>query len=716
MRRRRVGALQCSIPLKVIAIVSANVMLLIAILMFFIRLDVMLYEPEYHNDWMFSESRGFRQALTHAFELTMIANGMTSYALPEVDSETRHGDEAADLQGHQPAAVRSRLDARVILGRYYSNYLYTLSVDGVRYSNDPWSFDRSGELTERSEDQIDEHYQYRYIYNGHSAALSESMNLTSPGPLKTNQLFLAPARLDSTVTLWFSVNAVPANEHNVFYKAHQRYQAIRYLMPLTIPGLMISLIAAFLLVFYSASSSGYKRRPNGDLPDIGDITLSWLDAVPNDIFCLLLILPVGFLVSHNRDLMHFTMLDPRAATFLTADTVQLITVLITILTLLSIFFFSEVRRGRAGVIWGSTWLAFLFSKVGVLWKYRGQIRLVILMGVGILATILAGIWLKSWLIGSAIASILLLVLFGYAYLQSRDLARLKEQSGRMAQGDFNARQREPFRNQVFHELSEDLSAVSLVAARSIQEQIKSEHLKTELISNVSHDLKTPLTSIINYTDLLKRPGLSEAEREDYVLIIEQRARQLKTLTEDLMEASKVTSGNVAVKPDELVLMELLRQAAAEYEAPFEAAGLHLTLRALGGSAERKICSDGQLIWRVLQNLLDNCRKYALPGSRVYLTLSEQPAGICLTLRNISAHPIREPGQHLLERFVRGDASRHTEGSGLGLSIAHSLITLLGGSFALEAVDDLFTVRMEIPFAYAATANPVVPVSSEADDV
>lgn len=705
MRRRRVGALQCSIPLKVIAIISANVVLLIAILMFFIRLDVMLYEPEYHNEWMFSESWGFRQALTQAFELTMIANGIDSYALPEADVETLHEDKQQVIPGYQPVSARSELDAKVILGRYYSNYLYTLSVDGERHSNDPWSFDRDGALLARTEDQIDGHYQYRYIYNGHSAALSESMNRSSPGPLKTDQLFLAPARLDSTVILWFSVNDVPANELNVFYKAHQRYRAIRNLMPMTMPSLMISLIAAFLLMFYGASSSGYKRRPNGDLPDIGDITLSWLDAVPNDIFCLLFILPVGFLVSHNRDLMHFTMLDPRAATFLTADTVQLITVLITVLTLLSIFFFSEVRRGRAGVIWDSTWLAFLFSKVGVLWKHRGQIRLAVLMGLGILATILTGIWLKSWLIGSVTASVLLLILFGYAYLQSRDLARLKEQSGRMAQGDFDARQREPFSNQVFHELSEDLSAVSLVAARSIRDQIKSEHLKAELISNVSHDLKTPLTSIINYTDLLKRPGLSEAERADYIGIIEQRARQLKTLTEDLMEASKVTSGNVAVKPDALVLMELLRQAAAEYEAPFEAVGLHLTLRAIGGSAERTIYSDGQLIWRVLQNLLDNCRKYALSGSRVYLTLSEQPSGLCLTLRNISAHPIREPGQHLLERFVRGDASRHTEGSGLGLSIAHSLITLLGGSFALEAVDDLFTVRVVLPFAYEPAGHP-----------
>ncbi|WKA54197.1 sensor histidine kinase [Planococcus shixiaomingii] len=228
---------------------------------------------------------------------------------------------------------------------------------------------------------------------------------------------------------------------------------------------------------------------------------------------------------------------------------------------------------------------------------------------------------------------------------------------------------------------------------SMSEQAKSERLKTELITNVSHDLRTPLTSIITYTDLMKAPELSTEDRLSYVAILDRKSQRLKTLIEDLFEVSKMASGNMELQRTRLDLTQLMTQALAEHAEDIEASGLDFRINA----PDKAICihADGQKWWRVLDNLIINAIKYALPGTRVYISLNEVDGQAEFVIKNVTRYELGENTDELFERFKRGDVSRQTEGSGLGLAIAQSIVELHGGSMRIEVDGDLFKVTVAI---------------------
>lgn len=224
---------------------------------------------------------------------------------------------------------------------------------------------------------------------------------------------------------------------------------------------------------------------------------------------------------------------------------------------------------------------------------------------------------------------------------------------------------------------------------AVEKELRSERLKTELITNVSHDIRTPLTSIIAYIDLLKQSDLDEESRERYLEILETKAARLKALTDDLFEAAKASTGNIEVHAAPVNLEALVDQGMGELEDKLKASGLEFVIT----RPEEKVIvnADGRLLWRVIENLLSNVTKYAMPQSRVYITIEKDDKnqqGI-LTIKNISAAPLNIPPEELMERFKRGDDSRHNEGSGLGLSIARDLTKLQQGQFNLEIDGDLF---------------------------
>ena len=247
----------------------------------------------------------------------------------------------------------------------------------------------------------------------------------------------------------------------------------------------------------------------------------------------------------------------------------------------------------------------------------------------------------------------------------------------------------------FKEHGENLNAIALGMKRAVESQLKSERLKTELITNVSHDIKTPLTSIINYVDLLKTAE-DETQRAEYLEVLDRQSQRLKKLTEDLVEVSKASSGSMEMHPSRHSVSELLHQALGEYGDRLEKAGLApvLTLP----EQELFAVLDGTLTWRVLDNLFSNACKYGQPGTRFYLDAAEEPVGIRLSFKNISREPLNLSAEELMERFVRGDRSRHSEGSGLGLNIAKSLTELQGGVFTLSVDGDLFKVEITLPKA------------------
>ena len=229
---------------------------------------------------------------------------------------------------------------------------------------------------------------------------------------------------------------------------------------------------------------------------------------------------------------------------------------------------------------------------------------------------------------------------------------------------------------------------------AVTEQVKAERLKTDLITNVSHDLKTPLTSIISYVDLLKRENIENPRVQEYITVLEQKSSRLKNLTEDLVEASKASSGNITLDLIPIHYTEILQQSLGEFEDKLAARSLQV-LTTLP-QEDVLILADGRQLFRVLENLLNNCCKYALLGSRIYIELQKDEEIATFTMKNISEAPLNVSPEELTERFVRGDVSRSTEGSGLGLSIAKSLTKLMNGKMKIEIDGDLYKVSLSFP--------------------
>ena len=272
---------------------------------------------------------------------------------------------------------------------------------------------------------------------------------------------------------------------------------------------------------------------------------------------------------------------------------------------------------------------------------------------------------------------------------------LKRGAAKMAQGDL--RQLVPTKYLIgpFRTFAWELNRLSGAARRAAEQQMKSERMKTELITNVSHDIKTPLTSIINYVDLLEKPH-TEAEGQAYLEVLSRQSQRLKKLVDDLMDMSKASSGNITVELQKLDAAETVHQALGEFADKLEQAGLIPMLRL--PEKPVYILADGKLVWRVMSNLLGNVVKYAMPGTRVYIDLAEEPGKVLLSVKNISREELNVSADELAERFVRGDASRNTEGSGLGLNIAKSLMELQRGSLDITVDGDLFKVTLTFPAA------------------
>lgn len=230
--------------------------------------------------------------------------------------------------------------------------------------------------------------------------------------------------------------------------------------------------------------------------------------------------------------------------------------------------------------------------------------------------------------------------------------------------------------------------------RAVDEAMRNERLKTDLITNVSHDIKTPLTSIINYVDILKRSDIADEKIRGYLDILEAKAHRLKTLTEDVVEASKVSSGNITLEYMDVDLRELIRQTEGEMAEKFSARKLTMVVSLPEELAVIHV--DGRRMWRVLENIFNNAAKYAMPGTRVYADLTASESEVHFSLKNISEQPLNIPAEELTERFIRGDISRSTEGSGLGLSIAKSLTSMQGGKFELYLDGDLFRADLSFP--------------------
>ncbi|MBR3968980.1 MAG: hypothetical protein IKJ93_05275 [Clostridia bacterium] len=290
----------------------------------------------------------------------------------------------------------------------------------------------------------------------------------------------------------------------------------------------------------------------------------------------------------------------------------------------------------------------------------------------------------GWIFSSVIIAIVLL-------LAAIAFQRVKQGGEKIVNGDLDNKIDTTYMFGDIKDFAQSLNNINQGLQSAIDDKMKSERFKTELITNVSHDIKTPLTSIVNYVDLIKKENCDNEKINEYIQVLDRQSNRLKKLTEDLVEMSKASSGNLSVEFTKCNLNLLVSQALGEFSEKLEANSLCVVQSI--ESEEIYIMADGKRLWRVFDNLLSNICKYAMKGTRVYIDLKKENGKAIVIFRNISDSPINLSQEELTERFVRGDRSRNTEGSGLGLSIAKSLTELQRGVFEISADGDLFKAKL-----------------------
>ena len=354
-------------------------------------------------------------------------------------------------------------------------------------------------------------------------------------------------------------------------------------------------------------------------------------------------------------------------------------------------------------------------KTGILWKNTLCWRLWSWLAVGIKNSVkkiirsLPLLW-KAWVIMGALAFFEMIGLMASSYNTELQLAlwflekvvlygflgaclfqmkKLQQAGEQLAEGRLNSKIDTGRMFWDFKKHGENLNNIRGGIQQAVAEQMKSEHFKTELITNVSHDIKTPLTSIINYVDLLEKEEIGNPTAQEYLEVLSRQSARLKKLIEDLMEASKASTGNLTVAWETCDAQVMLTQTIGEFEEKLKASQIELIVQ--GSKEPMVILADPRHLWRIFENLMNNICKYAQPSTRAYVNVEKREQQGKIIFRNISRYALNIDSEELMERFVRGDSSRNTEGSGLGLSIAKSLTELMHGTFELVVDGDLFKV-------------------------
>jgi signal transduction histidine kinase len=380
-----------------------------------------------------------------------------------------------------------------------------------------------------------------------------------------------------------------------------------------------------------------------------------------------------------------------------------------ILTPLNAWLISFAKRCKAGKFWRYTFIYNIFRLLikGVIYLWSG-IRFVgqaLVISFALFIVMLFAIENRAAAIGVLLTLAALIILL----VHFKRLQKIKVGTERAVAGNY----REPIKVKYgeLGKIANNINNIAIGVDAAVKIRTKAERMKTELITNVSHDIRTPLTSIITYTDLLKNEGFENEKAEEYLDIIIKKSARLKDLTDELFEAAKASSGNIDVDVYTLDFAALVTQSLGELEEKIAVSGLDFRLN-LPPKAE--VRADGKLLSRILENLFGNAIKYALPQTRVYIDLTDAENEFRLDIKNISAEPLSANPDELTERFTRGDSARASEGSGLGLSIVESFAAVQGGRFELSVDGDLFKASVFLPQADAniETAEPIIEESEK----
>lgn len=456
-------------------------------------------------------------------------------------------------------------------------------------------------------------------------------------------------------------------------------------------GLTIFLTALFALLAlfcfcFSLAAAGHWQGHEG-------IHLTWLDKIPADVW--LIVLLCTFFIGWEAFYYGWGLVFFCAA----------------LVPFVLLFLCTFAAQCKAGTVLRAS----LIARIA---RFLWRIVRSLFLGLWRIARNLPLLWKTALVMAGVFFLEMLFVLAGYGSVDgifiimkavellaalyiALNLRTLQKGGEKLADGDFSSPIDTRYLIGDFKRYGQELNDVQSGLEQAVQEQMKAEHLKTELITNVSHDIKTPLTSIVNYVDLLKKEDIPSPEAREYIAVLDRQSHRLKKLTEDLVEASKASSGvlNVDLQPTDVNV--LFSQIEGEYQERL--AACQLTLVTQPPAPGTVIRADSRLLSRVMDNLVSNICKYALPSTRVYVVSTLSREAVTISFKNVSRDELNISPDELMERFVRGDASRHTEGSGLGLSIARSLVQLQGGRFDLAIDADLFRADITFPLSESAAS-------------
>ncbi len=515
--------------------------------------------------------------------------------------------------------------------------------------------------------------------------------------------------------IWLAVDtAYPVNDQ--FSQADAAY---RFLHPVAYMLLILgicSLIVWFVLFLYLSVMTGY-RVEKGE--NSAELVLNWFDAIPTEVvlllggaaaagivYAVLIIMDIGgsILIYATANRMKVTLFSGIYGMFVSA--------------VFSLFWYSLMRRIKGHTIWRGSLLRMLWN--GVILKaaaivkkpflkaYDNSSTLIqcMLPAAGIMfANLLLGalfcrawFYRRIWYMAAVLLAIVLVngVILAIWFTDNLKRKRVVDGIAKIRDGEVTYQVSIEGMHGENLKLAQAVNSIGEGIKTAVETSMKDERLKADLITNVSHDIKTPLTSIINYVDLLKREKIETEPVKGYIEVLDAKSQRLKQLTDDLVEASKISSGNITLIMEKINLTELLNQSLGEFSEKFEEKKLSVIAEFSADAVQ--IEADSRRIWRVVENLFGNVCKYALEGTRVYIDMAvlEGEKSVAMSIKNISAQPLNIQADELTERFIRGDVSRSTEGSGLGLSIAKNLTQLQNGKFDIYLDGDLFKVTLTFP--------------------
>lgn len=593
-------------------------------------------------------------------------------------------------------------------GEGATNIYYTFQMrmmgESVEMSNLPQKVE---------EDQRDSYFKTKFgkyiIYSPQSLSIDTNTGIKQPDSLFhvfSNYEYAYP----ESGKIWIAVDTrYPADD--AISRAASAYAFLHPYAYVVLAIAISTLILWVALFLFLSVQAGYVRE---NRENAAVLSLNWFDQLPTEI----LVVPVPVVlwcfyflynmccVTQYASETGFYLTENRMQSCLAGGGIALLCSL-----LFSLCWYSFLKRCRAHTLSKNSLLGRFFQMVKKpffhIYDHFGTwIRLMVLLGGIMFLNFLMGILFYRYFNTMRVRELLLLFLLGIVVIDGGIvflwfMNQVKRKSiidgiSKIRDGDVSYQVDTTKLHGENLQLAEAVNSIGEGIKFAVETSMKDERLKTDLITNVSHDIKTPLTSIINYVDLLKREKIETEPVKTYIGILDAKSQRLKQLTDDLVEASKISSGNITLYMEKINLTELLNQSVGEFSERFEEKNLTL-VDGFSGEAVY-IEADSRRIWRVVENLFANVCKYALPGTRVYLDVELPDEGnwVGVSLKNISAQPLNIKADELTERFIRGDVSRSTEGSGLGLSIAKNLTTLQNGKFDIYLDGDLFKVQLRFP--------------------